>query len=341
MRLIDINLSSTPTENKTYSYKVEVKTYNNTWELVHTGKFFVQTGQTYVQLDLQDVLINHKFQGKQSIKPVANTTYNAYMPEVASTGLLNECWYNDVKVTSIDSPVAFSAVTKTFFFTPEQAFGYDGITIPSIGNYIPAQHHSLLPTLPANKPDGFSFATLIYANTSNTITVKRNTSTDTTFSATAKRAYHIKLDYITGTMCTFYVNDVPVARTESSCDAPFYLVWIQRDGGLNCQPFTNTSKFTKNFVNKTAVDIHNASWKISSTETGVWKLKSKTLTKDEYKDMGEMFESPYVLLLDMNTGRMHYVNVTSKNYEEKKKTRIDNKPFFMEVEVTSCDNIRC
>lgn len=341
MKLIHITLSSTPTENKTYSYKVEVKTYNNTWELIHVGKFFVQTGQTYVQLDLQDVLINHKFVGKQSIKPVANTTYNAYMPEVANTGLLSECWYNDVKVTSIDSPVAFTAVTKTFFFVPEQAFGYEGITIPSTGNYIPAQHHSLLPTLPANKPDGFSFATLIYANTSNTVTVKRNTTTDTTFSATAQRAYHIKLDYITGTMCTFYVNDIPVAKTESSCDSPYYLIWIENDGALNCQPFLETSKFSTNYANKTAVDIRNAEWKISSTETGVWKLKSKNLTNDEYSDMGQMFNSPYTMLLEMKTGKIWYVNVTSKNYEEKKKTRIDRKPIYMEVEVTSCDHIRC
>jgi hypothetical protein len=339
MKLIDINLASTPTEPKTLNYKVEVN-LNGTWTLVHTGKFFVQTGQTYVQLDLQDVLINHKFVGKQSIKPVANTAYNAYMPEVASTGLLNECWYNDVRVTSIDSPVAFSAVTKAFFFVPEQAFGYEGITIPSIGNYIPAQHHSLLPTLPANKPDGFTFATLIYANTSNTITVKRNTSTDTTFSATAKRAYHIKLDYITGTMCTFYVNDVPVAKTESSCDAPYYLIWIQNDGALQCQPFLNTTKFSKTFTNKTAVDIHNAEWKISSTETGVWKMKSRNLNDTEYKDMGQLFESPYLLLLDMNTDRMHYVNVTSKNYEEKKRTRVDNKPFYFDLEVTSADHLR-
>lgn len=340
MKLIDINLASTPTEPKTCKYKVEIK-LNNSWFLAHTGKFWVDTNQVNVQLDLQDVLINHKFVGKQSIKPVANTAYNAYMPEVASTGLLNECWYNDVKVTSIDSPVAFTAVTKTFFFVPEQAFGYEGITIPSTGNYIPAQHHSLLPTLPANKPDGFSFATLIYANTSNTITVKRNTSTDTTFSATAKRAYHIKLDYITGTMCTFYVNDVPVARTEDSCNSPYYLIWIQNDGALQCQPFLETSKFSTNYVNKTAVDIRNAEWKISSTETGVWKLKSKNLTNDEYSDMGQMFNSPYTMLLEMKTGKIWYVNVTSKNYEEKKKTRIDRKPIYMEVEVTSCDHIRC
>ena len=339
MKLVDIHLYNTPTEPKTFKYKVEVN-LNGSWNLVHTGKFWVNTGQSDVQLDLDDVLINQQFQGKQSIKPVANTTYNAYIPQVENTGLLNECWYNTIRIVSLDSPTTFSVVTKAFFFLPTQIFGYEGITIPSIGNYIPAQHHYLLPTLPANKPDGFSFATLIYANTSNTITVKRNTSTDTTFNATAQRAYHIKLDYITGTICTFYVNDVPVAKTENSCNSDCYLVWVQRDGALNCQPFTKSSKFSKTFNNKTAVDVRNAEWKISSTETGVWNLKSRTLTEDEYKDMGQMFESPYILLLEMETGKMWYVNITSKKYEEKRRTRKDKKPIFMEVEVTSCDHIR-
>ena len=339
MKLVDIHLYNTPTEPKTFKYKVEVN-LNGSWNLVHTGKFWVNTGQSDVQLDLDDVLINQQFQGKQSIKPVANTTYNAYIPQVENTGLLNECWYNTIRIVSLDSPTTFSVVTKAFFFLPTQIFGYEGITIPSIGNYIPAQHHYLLPTLPANKPDGFSFATLIYTNTSNTITVKRNTSTDTTFNATAQRAYHIKLDYITGTICTFYVNDVPVAKTENSCNSPYYLMWIQNDGALNCQPFTKSSKFSISYTNKTAVDVRNAEWKISATGEAKWGLKSRTVNEDEYMDFASIFNSPYIILIDMTTGRMHYVNVSKTTYEQKTKTIKDKKPIFFELEVKSSDKVR-
>lgn len=339
MRLIEITLNSTPTEPKTLKYKVEYK-LNNSWFLAHTGKFWVDAGQTTVQLDLDDVLINQQFQGKQSIKPVANATYNAYMPQVENTGLLNECWYNDIRVTSLDSPVSFTAVTKAFFFLPTQIFGYGGIELTGSG-YVPASHHHLLPTLPANKPDGFVFSTMFYAITgSQNVPVRKNNTTIATISTGANLAYHIKLDYTAGESCTFYIGGIAVAKTESSCNSPYYLVWIQNDGALNCQPFTKTSKFSKTFNNKTAVDVRNSEWKISSTETGVWKLKSRTLTEDEYKDMGQMFESPYILLLEMETGKMWYVNITSKNYEEKRRTRTDRKPIFMEVEVTSSDHIR-
>ena len=340
MKLVDITLNSTPTAPKTCKYKVEIK-LNNSWFLAHTGKFWVNTGQTTIQLDLDDILINHQFQGKQSIKPVANSTYNAYMPSVANTGLLNECWYNDVKITSLDSPVSFTAVTKAFFFLPTQIFGYEGITLPSTAGYIPAQHHYLFPTLPANKPDGFVFSTMFYSVTSvSALPIKKNNTTINTLYTGANLAYHVKLDYTAGEICTFYIGGIPVAKTENSCNSPYYLVWIQNDGALNCQPFTSTSKFSISYTNKTAVDVRNAEWKISATGEGKWGLKSRTVNENEYKDFASIFNSPYLLLLDLTTGRMHYVNVSKTNYEEKKRTAKDKKPIYFDLEVKSSDKIR-
>jgi hypothetical protein len=339
MKLINITLSSTPTEDKTYTYKVEIN-LNGNWNTAHIGKFFCQSGQTTVQLDLDDVLINHQFQGVQSIKPVANAMYNAYMPSVADTGVLNECWCNDISVVSLDNPMSFETVTKSFFFLPTQIFGYEGIDL-SVGGYIPAQYHYLLPTLPANKPDGFVFSTLFYVNIGGrTIDVKKNTTTTDTIDTTANTAYHVKLDYNAGESCTFYVGGIPVAKTESSCNSPYYLVWIQNDGALNCQPFTNTSKFSISYTNKTAVDVRNAEWKITATGEAKWALKSRTVNENEYKDFSSLFTSPYILLLDMNTGRMHYVNVSKTTYEQKHKTRQDRKPIYFELEVKSADKIR-
>lgn len=339
MKLVDIHLYNTPTEPKTFKYKVEVN-LNGSWNLVHTGKFWVNTGQSDVQLDLDDVLINNRFMGKQSIKPVANGTYNAYMPSVANTGLLNECWYNTIRIVSLDSPTAFSVVTKAFFFLPTQIFGYEGIELTGSG-YVPASHHYLLPTLPSNKPDGFVFSTMFYAITgSQNIPIKKNNTTITTISTGANLAYHVKLDYNAGESCTFYIGGIPVAKTESSCNSPYYLVWIQNDGALNCQPFTNTSKFSISYTNKTAVDVRNAEWKISATGEGKWGLKSRTVNENEYKDFADLFNSPYLLLLDMSTGRMHYVNVSKTTYEQKTKTRKDKKPIYFELEVKSTDKVR-
>lgn len=339
MKLINITLNTTPTQAKTYTYKVDIN-LNGTWTLAHTGKFFCQSGQRTVMLDLDDVLINHQFQGVQSIKPVANAAYNAYMPSVANTGLLSECWYNQVRVVSLDTPTAFTTVTKSFFFLPTQIFGYEGIELTG-SSYIPASHHYLLPTLPSNKPEGFVFSTLFYAITANqTVPIMKDNTSIGTVTTTAGRAYHVKLAYNAGEICTFYVGRVPVAKTESSCNSPYYLVWIQSDGALNCQPFTNTSKFSISYDNHTAVDVRNAEWKINAVGEGKWTLKSRTVNENEYKDFSSLFTSPYILLLDMSTGRMHYVNISKTTYEQKQKTRQDRKPLFFDLEVKSSDKIR-
>ena len=339
MKLVDIHLYTTPSTPVTLKYKVEVN-LNGSWNLVHTGKFWVNTGQVNVILDLSDVLLNYQFQGKQSIKPVANGIYNAYMPSVANTGVLNECWCNDIRVVSLDNPIAFSTVAKSFFFLPTQIFGYEGIDL-SVGGYIPAQYHYLLPTLPANKPDGFVFSTLFYSNIGGqTILVKKNTTTTDTITTTANTAYHVKLNYTAGETCTFYVGGVPVAKTEDSCNSPYYLVWIQNDGALNCQPFTNTSTFSIEYNNNTAIDVRNAEWKITATGTGKWGLKSRTVNEDEYRDFASIFNSPYILLIDMSTSRLHYVNISKTTYEQKQKTRKDKKPIYFELEVKSADKVR-
>jgi hypothetical protein len=94
------------------------------------------------------------------------------------------------------------------------------------------------------------------------------------------------------------------------------------------------------YTNKTAVDVRNAEWKISGSAEGKWTMKSKTVNENEYKDFASLFNSPYILLLDMTTGRMHYVNVLKTTYEQKKRTAKDKNPLFFEIEVKSSDKFR-
>lgn len=343
MKLINIILNATPTEAKNYSYKVEIYR-NGNWKLAHTGKFFAEAGTTVIQLDLEDILYNYRFMGKNSIIPTLDVENNRYAPKPMlfnnEGGVIGDYWYNNVKVTSLDSPVSFTAVTKYFFFIPTQAFGNEEIALPSTGTYVPLHHHTLLPTLPVTKPEGFFFTMIAYLNPNSQVYFMRNDySLGVANSGDYPETYYEKFNYTSGVDTSFYIDNVLVARTES-CMSPYYLVWIANDGSMQCQPFLKTSKFSKTFTNKNRVDVRNAEWKISSTETGVWNMKSKTLTDEQYSEMGEMFESPYVLLLDMENSRMHYVNVTSKNYEEKRRTRKDRKPIFFEVEVTSAEHLR-
>ena len=84
--------------------------------------------------------------------------------------------------------------------------------------------------------------------------------------------------------------------------------------------------------------MHNSEWKVNSTATGNWKLKSKNLSDTDFKAYGDMFNSPYVVLLDMINSRLHYVQIKTTDYEEKKRTRIDRKPIYFSIEVESADH---
>lgn len=335
MKIINISLSTTPTEPVTLKYQVEYS-LGGTSYLAHVGKFFCQTGQTTVQLDLEDVLQNHKFQGTQFIKPVVNAANNQYEMPVSAQTSVTECYYNQVRVSSLDTPTAFTAVTKYFWFIPTQAFGY-GFSMDN-GLNIPVISDGLIPRIPANPPTGFHFSVMPYNNSNATVsaTAKKDTTTIGTYSVYTYRGAYIPLS---GATDAYYINDIKVAQVDK-CTSPYYLLWLDNKGGLQCQPFLKTTKFSVEYTSKNRVDIRNAEWRVSAVSEGQWALKSRNLTEQEYSTMGQMFDSPYIILLDMENSRLHYVNISKTTYEEKKRTVIDKKPLFFEIEVKSADKYR-
>ena len=334
MKLINITLNTTPSAPVTYKYKVELE-FNGNWIIVHFGKFFCRTGESTVQLDLDDILVtNYQYVGKQSIEPVLNAANNQYEMPSSAAAVLNECYYNQISVTSLDTPSAFKTVTKYFYFLPVQVFGYDfsmsaGLNIPVTG---------LVPHIPSNPPTGFHFSTLLYnnSNAAVNVTYKRDTTTVGTFSVAANKAYYRP---ISGASEGYYMNNIKVC-TVDQCSKPYYLLWIDNKGGLQCQPFLKSSEFGRKYTNKTRIDLKNTEWKVSSTVEGNWKLKSENLNERDYRIYGEMFDSPYLVLLDMENSRLYYVNVTDTDYKEKRRTRNDHKPIFFEVNVTSSEKMR-
>jgi len=336
MKLINIQLNTAPSVPTTYKYKVELQ-FNNNWIIVHTGKFFANTGESTVQLDLDDILVtNYQYVGKQSIEPVLNAANNQYQMPSSTAAAINECYYNQIRVTSLDTPSAFATATKYFYFLPVQVFGYDFSM--SAGLNIPVISEGLLPRIPSNPPTGFNFSTLLYNNSNVTIsaTAKRDNTAIGTYNVYVYRGEYIPLS---GATDAYYINDTKVASVDK-CSKPYYLLWIDNKGGLQCQPFLKSSEFGRKYTNKTRIDLKNTEWKVSSTVVGNWKLKSENLNERDYRIYGEMFDSPYMVLLDMENSRLHYVNVTDTDYKEKVRTRNDHKPIFFEVNVTSSEKMR-
>ena len=335
MKLIELSLNTVSTDPRNLTYRVDLQDNSGTYTPIHYGKIFVEASQDKVTLDLQDLLINYYFTGKQSIKPVLSTVNNQYEMPSDTAAVANEAYYNNIRVVSTDTPAVFTTVTKAFWFVPTDVFGYDSSMASGLNA---TATDTMVPHIPTNPPTGFNFSCLLYNNSNATINVtyKRDNTVVGTFSVAANKAYHRPLSGATG---AYYMNDVKVASVDT-CNKPYYLVWLQNNGGLQCQGFNKTSTFSVAYQNKTRVDNKNTEWNVTKTATGQWKLKSSNINEAEYRSYGEMFNSPFIVLLDMENGRLHYVNITSTDYQEKKRTRTDGKPLYFEVEVTSAEKLR-
>lgn len=339
MKLIQITLSTTPTNPKNYNYRVDIQDCNGTWNTgIYFGRFFCQANQSTVTLDLDDLLYDWKYKGIDSIKPVMDVVNNQYSMPTNSTKVITDYYYNKVRVVSTASPVEFTSVEKSFWFTPNAMFDYEGVTLPLTGRYITSTNDTILPHIPANAPTGFTFGTIVYNVTNASLPLKRDTTTVSVVTLASDKTYYISLP-LTGATEGFYLNDVKVCAVDQ-CTKPYYLLWLANNGALQCQGFLKTSEYSATYTNKNRVDMHNTEWNVTATAKGIWKLKSTNLKDDEYTAYGEMFNSPYLVLLDMENSRLHYVNIKSTTYKDKKRTRKDNKPIYFEVDVQSAENLR-
>jgi hypothetical protein len=336
MKLINITVTSS-NDPRTLKYKVELQNNSGTWTQIHYGKFFVPANTTTVTLDLDDLLINYRFRGKQSIEPILSVANSQYEMPVSAAAYVTDNYYNQIRIVSLDTPSGFTTVSKYFYFFPTQVFGYD-FSMPTNSLFIPSVAEGLIPRIPGNPPAGFNFSVIVFNTYTTSIhtVVKKDNTNITTVAVSSGKAYYFPLS---GATNAYYVNNKKVAQIDE-CNKPYYLLWLNNAGGLQCQGFLATSEFGRKYDNKTRVDNKNVEWRVSSTATGNWKLKSSNLTDDEYKIYGELFNSPYLVLIDMKNNRIHYVNISKSDYQEKMRTRTSKKPIYFELELNSAEHLR-
>lgn len=344
MQLIEINLNNTPTVPTTYTYKVKITRYTGGTSYIHYGKFFASAGQSKVVIDASDILWNYRYKGEQTLKPVLSTANNQYeMPIVNSPTLMTDYWYNRIQVEDTQAPARFTSSFYPFFFLPVQIAGYKGITLPVSGTYVPVTDSAIIPHIPHNAPSGFNWSFFFYTVSSGNVKIKKDSSSSTTtISTAANKSYVAALSgatqqYLVSTDGGTTYSKLAVV---DQCNKPYYLIWMANNGGMQCQGFLPTSDFTVKYKANTRVDIHNYEWEVNKTDTANWKLKSNNLNDAEYKAYSEIFNSPYLILLDMENSRLHYCITKSTDYKEKRRTRNNTKPFYFEIEVQDTAHLK-
>lgn len=320
MNVFTLNIP--PTSNlRTLVYTVKIRGYNNLYNTIFTGKVFVGANQSIVRIDLEDILWNYKFDGDNYFAPALNSTGDNYQMSSTSNTLQNY-WFNQVK---LEIPEVNVSVTKNVCFFNSNMFNNrlssvtDG-TVALFMNYQPVAH------IPSNPPEGFQYRQLVWNGSfvrgvdNRTSIVQRNNLGVITFSGGTKQ---------------YKLNNKVIAQIDS-CAKPYYLCWMTNSGAMQVQPFLKSSEVSVTYKNNTRVDMSNFEWLFNQQTRGSWKLKSRNLSDADYKAFGELFASPYLILLDMENNRLHYVNITTETYSQKK-NEVGKKPIFFEIEVESCE----
>lgn len=304
------------------NYTVRVQNYNNTWTKVFDGKVFVTAGQTKVNIELGDILWSHKFDGEGYISPTLNSTGDDYVM-CSTTDTLQNYWYNQVRV---EIPSLSTTTTKYVNFFRYNMIGtrVDSVSsnaIPLFMNYQPVAH------LPKVVPTGFQYRQLVWNGTfqrqidGTTTVIQRNKLGTITFS---------------GGNTWYGINQTRIA-TIDPCSKPYYLCWMTNTGAMQVQGFLKSSEMTVTYDNNTRIDMSNYEFNFNKSVTVKWHLKSENLTDKDYKAYGEMFNSPYLILIDTTVNKMYYVNIKSTDYTEKKNGQNGNRKLFFEVDLEACE----
>ena len=307
-------------QHRTLIYNVSVQN-NGVWDNIFTGKVFVFKNQSIVEIELEDILWNYKFKGLNYFAPEVNSTGDNFVMPIAKENL-DEYWYNYVRV---EIPQTNSVLTKNVCFFNSEMFNnrlskVEKGVVPIHMNYQPLSH------IPANLPEGFQYRQIVY----NGDFVKNIDETSET-----KSFNGLGVLTFAGGKNTYGINGKIIAKIDS-CPAPYYLAYLTNSGGMQVQPFLKSSEVSVNYKNNSRVDSSNFEWLFNQQTRASWKLKSKNLSDKDFKAFGELFASPYLILLDIENFRLHYVNITTETYSQKK-NEPNKKPIYFEIEVQSSE----
>ena len=145
----------------------------------------------------------------------------------------------------------------------------------------------------------------------------------TIFTGTYQEASLVYLDaddYFTAylnTSAETYYEPQHVAIVDMGCLPKYYLLWQDRYGGYQSQPFEKTETFSINYNYEEMKDYQNHRRNITVKVQPSWKIQTGWIDEEFYPYYESIFSSPYVLLYDTEEDVSYNVIATDKKYTEK------------------------
>lgn len=116
--------------------------------------------------------------------------------------------------------------------------------------------------------------------------------------------------------------------------AEYYLMWVNRHGAVQCQPFCRKNTLNENITSSYITTLTNESVNSHKSVEFTWTLNSHWLTYNEHGEFESLLVSKYVWLYDVKMGWFYPVNVTDSKWSYKNPNN-NKRPFNLTVNVKS------
>lgn len=310
-------------KEKYYNYQVLIGT-----NIVYRGKAFKIASQQNVVLDITDILNNYQYRGLGMLTPTwINDNY--VQPQENITNILNtssEQHKNTVTVKLFDGDTLIKTITKNVYF---HTIPFEGESNERLINNKYYYFGDLIPRMPLT--DKLRYAQLIYTD-GITSTVWGDTHFGT---IKGNVVYNIAVP-----KNDLYDGKTKILQVDKECLAPYYLCWITKDGGFQCQPFkSRKSTYTENYTTNYKLSSDEQKDIANRSINGTWQLISDNLSEKEYKIFMDINRSAYLLLYITEYDKVVYVNATATNNEQKTEANNNNKPLYYTVDLETREGL--
>lgn len=133
-------------------------------------------------------------------------------------------------------------------------------------------------------------------------------------------------------------NYTQIARLEA-CKSRYYLMWEDRYGSFQCQPFGDKGKFSESITNTETINYTDKRLKSNVVVQPKWTIHSNWIDEDMFPLYESLYVSPVLKLIDSKTMRTYDVIVNSEYVEKKFANEKSLLNITLEVEATQKQNI--
>lgn len=114
-----------------------------------------------------------------------------------------------------------------------------------------------------------------------------------------------------------YLENKKVAIVDTGCYADYYLMWQDRYGSFQSQPFSGTVTFSEKFNREEMINYIGEGKYYNINIEPNWKINTGWLNDEVYPYYESIFTNPYLLLYDTKEDVSYVVQVTDNDYTEK------------------------